>query len=332
MGAQGWPWRSCPSLASRPPAPFLPLPLCPGPPSPFSASVYHCLWLPLLSSEQLCSERTEICCHLPPPRLFLHPLTRAEPPPPGQGRTQRRPQRTSPLKIIKNCPVPGPCQLTLSSLYPTFFSPLSPCSCSLGVHPPRRQGHGPRQPYFCHLPPHSPPPQPRGHGAQAVSPLSHLSASAARRMDRDLQKSWAKFLAPSLVLWNSLSRQNSPGSFLISLFLHSCLPLPLLFFFREAVPSHPYRGKSRALPLQLEEIRVVTQGCLASGGGICVNCPRGDPGGAGECTSGKPPLPGSPCGPAHVSCRWHGKDIMWCEVCLWHMKRSLEKSPVSLWG
>lgn len=47
---------------------------------------------------------------------------------------------------------------------------------------------------------------------------------------------------------------------------------------------------------------------------------------------GKPPLPGSSCGPAHVSRRWHGKEIMWCEVCLRHVKRALEKSPVSLWG
>lgn len=44
----------------------------------------------------------------------------------------------------------------------------------------------------------------------------------------------------ALAFGNSLSRQNNLGSFLISLFLHSSLPLPSLSFFKEALPSHPY--------------------------------------------------------------------------------------------
>lgn len=124
MGAQGRLRGFCPSLTSRPPAHPCRLTLCPGSPGAFSTSISLYLWFPFLSfSEQLSSEGTEISCHLPPVRLFPQLLSRAEPPSPGQGKIQMRPHKTSPLKIVKNCPVPDPCLLTLASLYSAFFPP-----------------------------------------------------------------------------------------------------------------------------------------------------------------------------------------------------------------
>lgn len=217
LGASAPAWSS--GLLPIPPL----LTQCPGVPVPFSAPSTSAFCSPFSPSLNSFAERVQKSVAIYP--LFASVRSSANQAGLHLGRERLRGDHTP--KLPENCQKSSCARSLPASLCPAFFPPpaLNPCSPLTS-----RVVGGPQQAHLAlSRPPHAPQhPSPGVTRPRLHAPFSICLHFQFTGQDRDLQKSWAKFLSPCLGLWE-LSHGTTQARVLEPFFIS----LPSVLFFEE---------------------------------------------------------------------------------------------------